>query len=155
MAAYSEKVPLTEEDYEEETAAAGGCFSAFFCCARSHYLRANERLSLLQEQLKETRWKDSLQRLKESSELIAGPKWKTFIRRFNCHSCAGAGANHRNRKPNFQYDPQSYALNFDGGADPDDEEDDRNGFSSQFGSLSAKNTAEFGRGSRAGHPLNR
>ena len=38
------------------------------------------------------------------------PKWKTFIRRLR--TCIG---NEKKRRVTFQYDPVSYALNFDGG----------------------------------------
>ncbi|XP_076898282.1 uncharacterized protein LOC143551822 [Bidens hawaiensis] len=52
--------------------------------------------------------------MKEFSEVVAGPKWKNFIRRFS----------KKPRKGNspFQYDPESYALNFNdsgGGGDDD------------------------------------
>ncbi|XP_068303285.1 uncharacterized protein [Pyrus communis] len=46
-------------------------------------------------------------KIREWSELLAGPKWKTFIRRFN--------KNNPRRSGKFQYDPTSYSLNFDEG----------------------------------------
>ncbi|KAF5746861.1 hypothetical protein HS088_TW06G01037 [Tripterygium wilfordii] len=52
-------------------------------------------------------------RVREWSELVAGPKWKTFIRRFNKNNRNG---NHGfGRQGKFKYDPSSYALNFDEG----------------------------------------
>ncbi|XP_076908308.1 uncharacterized protein LOC143565120 [Bidens hawaiensis] len=55
-----------------------------------------------------------LKKIREWSEIVAGPRWKTFIRRFN-----------RNKTSKFQYDPISYALNFDMGplenGDPESE----------------------------------
>ncbi|XP_042035429.1 uncharacterized protein LOC121781799 [Salvia splendens] len=48
---------------------------------------------------------EAFMKVREWSELVAGPKWKTFIRRFN-RSPARA---------KFNYDPCSYALNFDQG----------------------------------------
>lgn len=47
---------------------------------------------------------NSLKKIREWSEIVAGPKWKTFIRRFN-----------RSKSSKYQYDPLSYALNFDEG----------------------------------------
>ncbi|GAB4845635.1 hypothetical protein Ancab_039036 [Ancistrocladus abbreviatus] len=59
----------------------------------------------------------AFKKLREWSEIIAGPKWKTFIRRFNRNRSA--------KHVKFQYDPLSYALNFDEGArqnaDPDED----------------------------------
>lgn len=50
-----------------------------------------------------------LKRLKEFSELVAGPKWKNFIRSFSKKPRKGNSA--------FQYDPESYALNFNDNCD--------------------------------------
>ncbi|KAK8501847.1 hypothetical protein V6N13_046160 [Hibiscus sabdariffa] len=50
------------------------------------------------------------QKVREWSEIVAGPRWKTFIRRFN-RSKSGSGGRHGQ----FHYDPLSYALNFDQG----------------------------------------
>ncbi|KAJ7956263.1 NHL domain protein [Quillaja saponaria] len=52
----------------------------------------------------------AFKKIREWSELVAGPKWKTFIRRFNRNRSGGTG-----RHGKFQYDPLSYALNFDEG----------------------------------------
>uniref|UniRef100_A0A2P2JZA9 Uncharacterized protein LOC105640410 n=1 Tax=Rhizophora mucronata TaxID=61149 RepID=A0A2P2JZA9_RHIMU len=52
----------------------------------------------------------ALKKIREWSEIVAGPKWKTFIRRFNRNR-----GNGNNRHGKFQYDPLSYALNFDEG----------------------------------------
>ncbi|KAE8676529.1 aldehyde dehydrogenase 1 precursor family protein [Hibiscus syriacus] len=51
-----------------------------------------------------------LHKVREWSEIVAGPRWKTFIRRFNRNK-SGSGGRHGQ----FQYDPLSYALNFDQG----------------------------------------
>ncbi|GFP95459.1 hypothetical protein PHJA_001690200 [Phtheirospermum japonicum] len=55
----------------------------------------------------------ALKKIREWSEIVAGPRWKTFIRRFN-RNRAGSGGRHAN----FQYDPLSYAMNFDDGPGP-------------------------------------
>ncbi|KAG8076167.1 hypothetical protein GUJ93_ZPchr0006g41562 [Zizania palustris] len=56
---------------------------------------------------------DALMKVREWSELVAGPRWKTFIRRFRRsprHHGGGGGGGGR-----LNYDPLSYALNFDEG----------------------------------------
>ncbi|KAI5683487.1 hypothetical protein M9H77_04715 [Catharanthus roseus] len=53
-----------------------------------------------------TRGINAFKKLREWSEIVACPRWKTFIRRFN-------RSNKRNT--NYRYDPLSYSLNFDEG----------------------------------------
>lgn len=55
----------------------------------------------------------ALKKLREWSEIVAGPKWKTFIRRFNRTRSGSGGPPHRHGK--FHYDPLGYSLNFDEG----------------------------------------
>ncbi|KAK1436688.1 hypothetical protein QVD17_02470 [Tagetes erecta] len=52
----------------------------------------------------------ALKKLREWSEIVAGPRWKTFIRRFNRNKSFDR------QLSKFQYDPLGYALNFDEGA---------------------------------------
>ncbi|XP_030531359.1 uncharacterized protein LOC115741531 [Rhodamnia argentea] len=73
----------------------------------------------------------SLKKLREWSEIAAGPKWKTFIRRFNRRP-------HRHGR--FNYDALDYALNFDEGQNGDVDEEGEKGtgflnFSARFASL--------------------
>lgn len=74
----------------------------------------------------------SLRKVREWSEIAAGPKWKTFIRRFNRKA-------HRHGR--FNYDALDYARNFDEGQNGDvDEEEGEEGagfrnFSARFASL--------------------
>lgn len=56
----------------------------------------------------------AFKKLREWSEIVAGPRWKTFIRRLNRNKSGGSGSG-GNRHGKFQYDPLSYSLNFDEG----------------------------------------
>ncbi|XP_008781937.1 uncharacterized protein LOC103701593 [Phoenix dactylifera] len=60
-------------------------------------------------------WWRAVMKVREWSELAAGPRWKTFIRRFNRNARHGGGGVVRMGPSRFQYDPLSYALNFDEG----------------------------------------
>ncbi|XP_061365388.1 uncharacterized protein LOC133308720 [Gastrolobium bilobum] len=66
-----------------------------------------------------------LMRVREWSEIAAGPRWKTFIRRFNRNRSGGY-----RQMGKYQYDPMSYALNFDEGPgqNGDFEDDGYDGF---------------------------
>ncbi|XP_057519480.1 uncharacterized protein LOC130800136 [Amaranthus tricolor] len=75
----------------------------------------------------------ALKKVREWSEIVAGPKWKTFIRRFN--------RRRHNQRHQFQYDPLSYALNFDEGQNDHFEESvalQFPDFSSRFVAASSK-----------------
>jgi len=84
-------------------------------------------------------------KLREWSEIVAGPKWKTFIRRFNRSKSGG-------RQSKYQYDPLSYALNFDegpgknGNSEEDDEFRFRN-FSARYATVpvSANSSMDLGK----------
>ena len=74
-------------------------------------------------------------KLREWSEIIAGPRWKTFIRRFNRNRSGSC------RHAKYQYDPLSYALNFDeGGGQNRNFEDEEDGgfrnFSTRYAAVS-------------------
>ncbi|KAE9604536.1 hypothetical protein Lalb_Chr11g0072871 [Lupinus albus] len=66
-----------------------------------------------------------MRKIKEVSEVIAGPKWKTFIRKFSCYG-------KKIQKNRFQYDERSYALNFNGDLGQDDEDIMARSFSTRF-----------------------
>ncbi|XP_008793854.2 uncharacterized protein LOC103710047 [Phoenix dactylifera] len=60
------------------------------------------------------RGRSAVMKVREWSELVAGPRWKTFIRRFKRNPRHGGGVV-RMGSSRFQYDPLSYTLNFDEG----------------------------------------
>ncbi|KAK4719488.1 hypothetical protein R3W88_017826 [Solanum pinnatisectum] len=82
---------------------------------------------------------NALKKLREWSEIVAGPRWKTFIRRFHRNkSC--------NRNAKFQYDPLSYSLNFDEGRGNNGEEEEElvlQNFSTRYASIPA--SSNFGK----------
>ncbi|CAI0388668.1 unnamed protein product [Linum tenue] len=69
---------------------------------------------------------NQMKKLKEVSEMVAGPKWKNFIRQ----------KQRRNQK--FTYNAESYALNFDCGLD-EEEYDYVPGFSQRFAAVPVDN----------------
>ncbi|XP_043704064.1 uncharacterized protein LOC122654151 [Telopea speciosissima] len=93
-------------------------------------------------------------KVREWSEIIAGPRWKTFIRRFNKNNNnnnngnRGGGLGWKNGK--YQYDPMSYALNFDEGHGQDsliDKDRIYRDFSSRYASIpiSVKSSMDLGK----------
>ncbi|XP_052181858.1 uncharacterized protein LOC127794648 [Diospyros lotus] len=116
------------DDLDGEDYSASGC-SCFrlFCFGSGR--DAVEGRGLLQpggEQKESQRWvATKLREVKEASEMVAGPKWKNFIRRISKYF----NKKYRNQ---FQYDPQSYALNFDDGVGEDDDDGYMFGYSSRF-----------------------
>ncbi|KAL8159750.1 hypothetical protein V2J09_001287 [Rumex salicifolius] len=81
-------------------------------------------------------------RLREWSEIAAGPRWKTFIRKFGRRGNGGAV------QGKFGYDALSYALNFDDGQNVQiDEGLGSRDFSTRFAPfpVSAKSSMDFGR----------
>lgn len=71
----------------------------------------------------ETRWwVRAFLKIREWSEIVAGPRWKTFIRRFNRDPRRGRDWDDSDK---FRYDPVSYTLSFE---DEDKGDDDEAGF---------------------------
>lgn len=131
----------------------GCCF--FLPCFRSQRSTADgspwwERIRTVEteERWWSKGWKAVL-KVREWSEIIAGPKWKTFIRRFNKNNSRGGGGG-IGKYGKFQYDPMSYSLNFDEGAGHDCHSDDDlafRDFSSRYASIpiSAKSSMDLGK----------
>lgn len=128
--------PIKEEQHEEEdmdhyeepnSSTGCECFRLFgFGLSRRD---GNESRHLLQEGGRCSGmmawWFKKMSIAKETSEVLAGPKWKNFIRKIGGY---WKGKKERNR---FRYDPHSYALNFDG-ANGREEENLLLGFSARF-----------------------
>ncbi|CAN6585320.1 unnamed protein product [Malus baccata var. baccata] len=122
------------EDIDLESIGHGGSRSRCCFCIPSSWSR-------MRTSQNDDRWWSrgikALYKLREWSEIVAGPKWKTFIRRFNrSRSGGGSSGGGGGRHGKFQYDPLSYALNFDEG--PVDEDDEAGGFrdfSARFASI--------------------
>lgn len=116
---------------EEPTSIWCSCFR--FPCFPSTQKEVEEN-SLLQERgITENRdsWiVKNMKELKEYSELVAGPKWKNLVRKIGKYFNPKRSSA---KTTQFQYDSDSYALNFDNG-DGVGEDDDgllRN-FSSRY-----------------------
>lgn len=116
-----------EEDFEEAGASGNGCGCGCFRVFSLKWWRGQgheeEGKRLLEQKGGEGRgggggetWvMDKLREVKEASEVIAGPKWKTFIRKIS-------GYGKKQQRKRFQYDEHSYALNFNSGAQSEDED---------------------------------
>ncbi|KAE8687798.1 hypothetical protein F3Y22_tig00111008pilonHSYRG00205 [Hibiscus syriacus] len=105
--------PLRDDEYTryfEETLSS----SVSGCIGGLCWWRRNTNGYMVQAQAEEVRpesWvKRKAKKLKEISEVLAGPRWKNFIRRFSTY---GINKKRRSMMMQFQYDPQSYPLNFD------------------------------------------
>lgn len=82
------------------------------CCFCIPYRWQKVRPSSTEHNPNTTLWSrgiNALKKIREWSEIVAGPRWKTFIRRFNRNKSSGRNSS------KFQYDPLGYALNFDEG----------------------------------------
>ncbi|KAI3446815.1 hypothetical protein Pfo_003480 [Paulownia fortunei] len=130
--------PITErekegvDDYPEASVGGGcGCFRRF-CFGLDEGESHNH---LLQERgggrgvHKEAWLVAQLKKLKQISELVAGPKWKNMIRKIG-KLCNPKKYNTQNTQ--FQYSPESYALNFAGGEDHEEDGTLLHNFSSRF-----------------------
>ncbi|XP_075475839.1 uncharacterized protein LOC142513477 [Primulina tabacum] len=84
---------------------------------------------------------DALKRIRDWSEILAGSRWKTFIRRFNRDR-------NSSKHVDFRYDPLSYAMNFDEGPGQNrhfDDDGEDGYFSRNFSSRYAKGSMDLGK----------
>ncbi|CAK9135274.1 unnamed protein product [Ilex paraguariensis] len=102
-------------DVKSEAVSPTGC-GCFRLCFQWGRKRDGETRSLLQQngdgEHKETWLVKKLKEVREVSEIIAGPKWKNLIRKIGKYCKPRRARTHCD-----QYDPKSYALNFDHGLD--------------------------------------
>ncbi|KAK7291994.1 hypothetical protein RIF29_07596 [Crotalaria pallida] len=135
MAAYEGRPLVMEMEQEEldfdgleESTSSSGCGCGFFRVFSLKWWQGHDEDEgkRLLEQRDEGWVMNKLKKVKETSEVIAGPKWKTLIRKIS------SGYGKKKQKKRFQYDEQSYALNFNSGAQSEDEDYIRPTFSSRF-----------------------
>ncbi|XVF35643.1 hypothetical protein REPUB_Repub18cG0163700 [Reevesia pubescens] len=129
----NETWPLRDDDgysqeFEETFPSSGcGCFRGL-CWWRRRNSNGGHGHLLQGEEIRSESWlKKKGKKLKEISEVLAGPKWKNFIRRFSIYGISKK----RRSMMQFQYDPQSYELNFDEGIHREDNAGFRD-FSARF-----------------------
>ncbi|KAK3211582.1 hypothetical protein Dsin_016288 [Dipteronia sinensis] len=147
----SETTPFREEDdgfedYEEGLRSNGcGCFPGL--CFRwkkrnnnnggggNTYLLHHQQQQQQEQETRESWLVRKAKKVREISELLAGPKWKTFIRRFSVNNSNNNNNYNKKSRMQFHYDPQSYKLNFDDGICREDEEVNQHvDFSARFAS---------------------
>ncbi|KAL9224420.1 hypothetical protein vseg_000453 [Gypsophila vaccaria] len=116
------------EELELELENGCGCFHSLWSSrGKRHITGDDDQWNLLSERQRKPSWLvTQLNKLKEASEQVAGPKWKNLIRKM------GAYFNNGRRKKNLQYDSFNYTLNFDDGVHDTDEDGAVLGFSSRF-----------------------
>lgn len=130
MAAFEGR-PLVEavehgEDSNDRQEPSGCGYGCFRVCGLIWWQGRHEEGKGLLEQRGDSWLSSNLRKMKEVSEVIAGPKWKTFIRKISGY---GKKQQQKNR---FQYDEHSYALNFSSGAQSEDDDGMPPSFSARF-----------------------
>ncbi|XP_029126186.1 uncharacterized protein LOC114915521 [Cajanus cajan] len=136
-----------DDDMQEQEFAKRGCF-CIPCLGPSSKMSSSSSGFRLWARMrtpesKERWWAKGWSRIREWSEVVAGPKWKTFIRRFR--------KNYRpigfTKQDSFQYGPHSYARNFDDGNGEKLDQDYAYDFSSRYASVpaSTKSSMDLGK----------
>ncbi|OWM72852.1 uncharacterized protein LOC116197694 [Punica granatum] len=151
--------PIKEHEHEgegvddylnsEEAASSSSCFCFQWWSRGSYHNAHRPLLDGDDSHHRHGQWwkavKEKLMEAREFTEVVAGPKWKTFIRRVGGYF----GKNKKAQRGQFGYDAESYALNFDGGFDREGEEDDAlmyNIRSSRFTAPSLESNNEYNHG---------
>ncbi|KAM7263949.1 hypothetical protein ACFE04_001632 [Oxalis oulophora] len=117
-----------EQNYDYSPSSSSSFCSCFNFCWPKTRKYSNLTAPPDQSQVTPDSWfVEKVKKVKETAEAIAGPEFKTFVRKvggyINKHK-------QRNNNSRVQYDAYSYALNFDSGPDDDDDEyDETVGFS--------------------------
>lgn len=103
-----------DEYYNEELVLTSSCgcfwglYSRVLPCGRNNNNGIRGRYLLQQGEVSKENWLvENVKKVRELSEVLAGPKWTNFIR--------SVGTIYKKRRVQAQYDPESYALNFDEG----------------------------------------
>lgn len=125
----SETSPLNNEIDLIEEYGDGGC-SCFGGLCLDRRGRGQGRYLLQQQEdeevIREIWLRERAKKIKEFSEVVAGPKWKNIIRRLSLNNKKRSAS-----KMQFHYDPQSYKLNFDDGINGEFD-DGHVGFSARY-----------------------
>ncbi|XP_022997532.1 uncharacterized protein LOC111492425 [Cucurbita maxima] len=102
-----------------------GCFFGFGSrLSRSSSVRCRYLLLRENEEVKQSWMMKKVKRFKDIIKAMAGRKWRSFIN----------GIVNKRRSVRFQYDPRSYALNFDEGMGEEEGGGGRHGFRQPFAS---------------------
>lgn len=103
------------EDMDASLSAYCGCFRGIWSPWRrpdGYVLYQKEEQEEEEEEVVKEKWLEKkLKKVKVLSEVLGGPRWKNLIR----YRWRLMRMNKRIRRMQFQYDPKSYALNFDDG----------------------------------------
>ncbi|KAE9609765.1 hypothetical protein Lalb_Chr07g0179511 [Lupinus albus] len=127
MAGYEGRALVMEMEQDEDfDGTRNGCGCGWFRVFSLKWLQGHdeeEDKGLLGE--KGEGWMmNKLKKVKETSEVIAGPRWKNFIRKISVYG--------KKQQKKYQYDERSYALNFNSGAQSEDEDNLPPSFSTRF-----------------------